>query len=154
MNHYTSDTLLSETGATVRTDRLLDRYTRPSPPSRERIETEYDTEPHDDHGAFGWLRGVRDRAIMLEIRRKDGQIKAFGYAWLQLAEYDPAGIITLSFPGSRVRLHGRNLNHAHGSGAKLFEGLLRHRVPYVQEADEHTHLTATATATIIERIEW
>ena len=36
----------------------------------------------EDFGAFGWLRGIRDRAIMLEIRHRDGRVPAFGYAWL------------------------------------------------------------------------
>ena len=148
-----SDTLDSEVTPVTRADSLLERYTRgASRPGDVAPVHEPDVPTIHDYGAFGWLRGVRDRAIMLEIRRKDGQIKAFGYAWLQQAEFDPAGIITLAFPGTRIRLHGRNLNH--GSDARLFDGLLRHRVPYVQEADQAALLITPATAPLIERIEW
>ena len=148
-----SDTLIPDVAPSARADSLLERYTRgASRPGDVAPVHEPDVPTIHDYGAFGWLRGVRDRAIMLEIRRKDGQIKAFGYAWLQQAEFDPAGIITLAFPGTRIRLHGRNLNH--GSDARLFDGLLRHRVPYVQEADQAALLITPATAPLIERIEW
>ncbi len=33
----------------------------------------------DDLGSFGWLRGIRDRAIMLELRQKNGNVVAIGY---------------------------------------------------------------------------
>lgn len=148
-----SDTLIPDVALPARADSLLERYTRGAiRPGDVAPVHEPDVPTIHDHGAFGWLRGVRDRAIMLEIRRKDGQIKAFGYAWLQQAEFDPAGIITLAFPGTRVRLHGRNLNH--GSDARLFDGLLRHRVPFVQEADHAALLTTPPSAPLIERIEW
>ena len=39
-----SDTLIPDANPAVRTDRLLDRYTRPSPASRDRLEAEFDTE--------------------------------------------------------------------------------------------------------------
>jgi hypothetical protein len=149
-----SDTLIPDANPAVRTDRLLDRYTRPSPPSRDRLEAEFDTEPHEDYGAFGWLRGHRERAIMLELRRKDGQIKAFGYAWLQLAEFEPSTGITLLFPAAKVRLVGRNLNTEARPHVRLFEGLTRHRVPFVQEADESSAMRAGPTDVLIERIEW
>jgi hypothetical protein len=31
---------------------------------------------------------IADRAIMLEIRHKDGRVSARGYSWLQSAEFD------------------------------------------------------------------
>ena len=46
--------------------------------------SEQDGEGAEDYGAFGWLRGIRDRALMLELRKKDGSIIAFGYAWLNV----------------------------------------------------------------------
>ena len=55
--------------------------------------------------AFGFLRGVRDRAIMLELRHRDGRISAVGYAWLSGAEFDPSAGITLSFGGTPGQNH-------------------------------------------------
>ena len=63
-------------------------------------------EPPEDLGAFGWLRGSRERAVMLELRRKDGSITVLGYAWLERADFDPSEGITLKFTGQTVRLAG------------------------------------------------
>ena len=60
--------------------------------------------------SFGFLRGMRDRASMFEIRHRDGKIDAFTYAMLDRAEFDPSEGITLHFGRSQVKLEGRNLN--------------------------------------------
>jgi hypothetical protein len=83
----------------------------------------------EDLVAFGWLRGVQERAIMLEIRHKDGRVTAKGYSWLQSAEFDPSSGITLNFSGETVTLRGRNLNAEARPNIRLFAGILRHRVP-------------------------
>jgi hypothetical protein len=111
-------------------------------------------EPPEELGAFGWLRGSRERAVMLELRRKDGSITALGYAWLERAEYDPSEGITLEFTGQTVRLVGRNLNAEVRPQLRLFDGVVRHRVPYLQEADEPTAMAAAKNATVIEKIEF
>lgn len=111
-------------------------------------------EPPEDLGAFGWLRGSKERAYMLEVRRKDGNIKALGYAWLESCDFDPSEGITLRFTGQAVRLVGRNLNREMRPHLKLFEGLVRHRIPWIQEADEPTAMTAAKQATVIERVEF
>ena len=111
-------------------------------------------EPPEDLGAFGWLRGSKERAYMLEIRRKDGNIKALGYAWLESCDFDPSDGIILRFTGQAVRLVGRNLNREMRPHLKLFEGLVRHRIPWIQEADEPTVMTAAQQATLIERVEF
>jgi hypothetical protein len=45
-------------------------------------------EPPEDLGAFGWLRGSRERAVMLELRGKDGSITALGYPTLFSTPFD------------------------------------------------------------------
>jgi hypothetical protein len=82
-------------------DSVLSRYTRVRP--EDAVAADNDTEGADDFGAFGWLRGVRDRALMLELRHRDGKVSAFGYAWLERAEFDPSDGITLYFAGRVVR---------------------------------------------------
>jgi hypothetical protein len=37
---------------------------------------------------------------------------------------------------------------------RLFQGIVRHRVPWIQEADQASRLQANAQATVIEAIEW
>jgi hypothetical protein len=111
-----------------------------------------DGEAADDLGAFGWLRGVQDRALMLEIRHKDGRVTAKGYSWLQSAEFDPSEGITLNFSGEMIRILGRNLNAEPRPNVQLFAGILRHRVPWIQEADEPTAMEAPKHTVVIEEV--
>jgi hypothetical protein len=106
----------------------------------------------DDFGAFGWLRGVQERAVMLEIRHKDGRITAKGYSWLQSAEFDPSTGITLNFSGEKVTITGRNLNAEARSNVRLFAGIVRHRVPWIQEADGAAVLEAAKDAVVVESV--
>lgn len=113
-----------------------------------------EVEAADDLGSFGWLRGIRDRAVMLELRRKDGNVLAVGYGWLEKAEFNPSEGITLSIVGQKIRIKGRNLNAEVRQSVRLFEGITRHRVPWLQEADEPQSMEAGDDATIIDAIEW
>ena len=108
----------------------------------------------DDLGAFGWLRGIRDRAVMLELRRKDGSIVAIGYGWLERVAFDPSEGITLSATGQKIRIRGRNLNAEVRPSVRLFEGIARHRVTWVREADRAAAMEADPKAAIIDCIEW
>lgn len=129
---------------------LLERYTGTRP---ERTEaTHHDTDDLLDCGAFGWLRGIRDRAPMLEVRHKDGRISGFAYAWLDSIDFDPSVGITISFSGRKVILTGRNLNQEMRPNVSLLGGLLRHRIPWIAEASGHTLLESPPTITVIEEI--
>jgi hypothetical protein len=108
----------------------------------------------DDLGAFGWLRGIRDRAVMLELRRKDGSIVAIGYGWLERVEFDPSEGITLSAGGQKIRIKGRNLNAEVRPSVRLFEGIARNRVPWVREADTATCMAAGDKDTIVDSVSW
>jgi hypothetical protein len=90
----------------------------------------------DDLGTFEFLRGIRDRAVMLELRHRDGRVTRLIYAWLRCADYDPSDGITLNFGGETVKITGRNLNVEVRPNVRLFAGIVRHRVPWIQEADE------------------
>jgi hypothetical protein len=108
----------------------------------------------EDAGCFGWLRGVRDRAVMLELRKRNGNILAIGYAWLERIEFDPSVGIALHLAGHRIGMSGRNLNATTGGNARLFEGLTRHRVPWVRESRRDELLTADDSACVVESIVW
>lgn len=132
--------------------KLLDRYSR-KPDDISAVQSPSEQEEADDYGAFGWLRGVRDKALMLELRKKDGSMKAVGYAWLHEADFDP-GVITLHVIGQEIKIIGRNLNAENRPNIKLFHGITRHRVPFIQEADQATLMKAGDRDTVIEKIEW
>lgn len=113
-----------------------------------------DVDMVDDLGSFGWLRGIRDRAIMLELRKKTGSIVAIGYSWLERVEFDPSEGITLCALGQKIHIRGRNLNAEVRPMVRLFEGVARQRVPWVREATRHEPLGLGQTAVLIESIEW
>lgn len=66
------------------------------------------------------------RAIMLELRTKDGLRKAYSYSYLTEAVYDPETGITISVADVKVKIRGRNLD-------TIFHYLLANRLSYVQE---------------------
>jgi len=138
-------------------DSVLQRYTgRAAANIERRLEDTLptDVEVADDLEAFGWLRGIRDRAIMLELRKKNGNILAIGYGWIEKMEFDPSEGITLHALGQKFRIKGRNLNSEVRPMVRLFDGMCRHRVPWIQEADEHNGFKADKSAAIVGMIEW
>jgi hypothetical protein len=78
--------------------------------------------------AYGWLRGTRERGIMLELRFKTGRRQSFGYPWLFEAEFDPSQGIVLNFTSCKVAIGGRNLRN-------MFDLINRHRCVWIQETD-------------------
>lgn len=111
-----------------------------------------ESEVTDDYGAFGWLRGVRDRALYLELRRKDGSVTAFGYPWLESVTFHPSEGMTLIFSGRKVTIRGRNLNVPARPNVVLLNGILRHKVPWLQEADHSLGMWTDKRATVIEEM--
>lgn len=136
------------------TDEILDRYITRNPKMRGDARHEPEAEPLDDHGSFGWLRGIRDRATMLELRKANGNILAVGYGWLEKAAFDPSDGITLFFTGQKVRIKGRNLNAEARPLVRLFEGVTRHRVPWIGEVSELDALETSPTSCVVDSIEW
>lgn len=137
-------------------DNLLQRYTHPVTKSGQQsllpvVETGLEEE---ECGCFGYLRGARDRALMLELRKRDGNIKAVGYGWLSQAEFDPSVGITLHVSGQKIHILGRNLNAEIRPNVRLFQGILRQRIPWIQELDEPHLMLAADGETVIDRIEW
>jgi hypothetical protein len=113
-----------------------------------------DNEEEEDLGSFGWLRGVKERAVMLESRSKDGRTTALDYGWLRKVEFDPSTGIALHFDGQAVRIVGRNLNAEIRPNVRLLRGLLAHRVPWIQEASEANLLRAGEHNVVIEGFKW
>lgn len=102
--------------------------------------------------AFGWLANDRDRALMLEIRHANGDITALAYTPLESARFNPSTGITLSFSRTTVKLVGRNLNGGGRKTVRLFEGIIRHQVVWVVEADETTLAELLETDVVIDEI--
>lgn len=120
----------------------------------EALASQSDDELCDNFGCFGWLRGVRERAIMLELRKKNGNILAIGYSWVDRVEFNPSEGITLHMAGQKINIKGRGLNYEVRPLVRLFDGITRHRVPWVQEADEPALVEGGQRGTLIESITW
>lgn len=102
---------------------------------------------------FGWLRGTRERAVMLVLRSRDGRIAAIPYAGIDRMIFDPSDGITLFAGGGRIRIVGINLNTEVREGVRLFDGLTRHRVTWVRESCAGDSLLGEEHGVSIERIE-
>lgn len=109
--------------------------------------------PDDDLGCFGWLRGTGERAQMLELRKRSGNILAVGYGWLERALFDPSEGIELHLAGHVIRIRGQRLNSEVRPGARLFEGITWQRVRWIRESERDAAL-GDVPGTVVESIEW
>ena len=128
---------------------LLDRHL---PSHAAAVARGSDEDGPADLGAFGWLRGTHERATMLELKKKDGTIIAYPYAWLEKATFDPSEGILLKFGVEKLKIIGCNLNNEIRPNVRLFSGIARHRVPWVQEVDRASAMEAGRGAVVIEQI--
>jgi hypothetical protein len=135
-------------------NRILQKYTGKGTDRIIDAGVAEESETADDLAAFGWLRGVRDRAVMLELRKKNGNVLAIGYGWLERVEFDPSDGITLHLVGQKIRIKGRNLNSEAWPNVRLFQGITRHKVAWIQEADGPTAMQAGKSATLVTEITW
>ncbi|HMP01711.1 MAG TPA: hypothetical protein PKC45_04335 [Gemmatales bacterium] len=91
--------------------------------------------------AFGYLRGIRERADAVEFRFRDGNSVWFPYNWLGTWKFNPSEGLLLKFSGDLVYLvliRGSNLDRPLGDAAidLVRAGLQRHRVLWVREMGE------------------
>jgi hypothetical protein len=130
-------------------DSILDKYVVPR---QAKLPAPSEPELLEDFGAFGFLRGVRERALMLELRHRDGTLSAFGYSWLDRVTFDPSDGITVSFGRYKVIITGTNLNDEIRPNVRLFEGITRHRVPWIAESDGPALIEAGPGLPVVDRI--
>ena len=91
--------------------------------------------------AFGYLRGVRDRALALEVRLRNGNHEWFPYHLLGRWSYNPSVGLLLRFSGENTTLvlvHGSNLAAPvnHGATNLTDRGIQRHRVTWIREMEQ------------------
>lgn len=108
--------------------------------------------------AFGYLRGIRDRAVAVEFRFLNGNSTWFPYAWLGNWQFNPSDGLLLKFTGDMVYLvliQGSNLNRplADSTTNLTSSGLQRHRVIWVREMDEDEIRRVGESGPTIDRIE-
>ena len=94
-----------------------------------------DQEEVTDYGLVGWHRGVRDRALFIDFWRRTGECISLPYALLEKVIYNPSESITLIYMGAKVTIKGSRLDQPLHGTATLRDGIVRHRVMWVREAD-------------------
>jgi hypothetical protein len=101
-------------------------------------------EPGDDEScpAFGYLRGLNQRALAVEFRLRTGNSDWLPYSLLCGWRHDPSAGILLKFAGgdvvTLVLIRGSNLDMVvAGKEINLTDrGFQRHRITFVREMDE------------------
>lgn len=88
---------------------------------------------------------------MLELHRRTGDIVAIGYAWVERLEFDPSEGLRIYALGKEIQIVGRGLGRELRPGVSLFNGLCRHRVPWIREASSHETLGSTS-APVVDQI--
>jgi hypothetical protein len=136
------------------TESLLDKYApRPDAGSRAAVDAESETETTV---CFRCLRAsAKDRAVMIQLQKTDGTIRAIPYSYIESMEFAPSDGITLRANGSQtIRIKGRNLNRSPVGQPRLFEALSLHRVLWVREVGRTANIPCGHEATVVEAIDW
>lgn len=107
--------------------------------------------------AFGYLRGIRERADAIEFRLQDGNSVWFPYNWLGNWKFNPSEGLLLKFSGDLVYLvliRGSNLDRplADSTINLTSAGLQRHRVIWVKEMSAEEIRQVGDTAPTIDSI--
>ena len=120
-------------------------------------------EPEPDAGeascaAFGYLRGIRERADAIEFRFRDGNSVWLSYNLLATWKFNPSEGLLLKFSGDLVYLvliRGSNLDRPlTDSTINLTSaGLQRHRVLWVKEMTEEEIRQVGETGPTIDSIQ-
>lgn len=108
--------------------------------------------------AFGYLRGLQDRALAVRFCFRNGNSVCLPYAWLGPWEHDPSAGLLLKFTGDvllLVVIHGSNLDALVGGAAVNLtdRGLQRQRIVWVKEMDEDELRRAGEGEPTVDRID-
>lgn len=135
-----------------------------SPPTGTMAWLGKDKSHDDDAGeeascpAFGYLRGLRERALAIEFRFRDGNREWFPYSCLGPWRFNPSAGLLLKFTNdvtTLVLIRGSNLDAMVGDRAINLtdHGLQRHRILWVREMDEGELRAVGEGGPTIDRIE-
>ena len=125
---------------------------------RNRILGEEDDVEEASCAAFGYLRGIRERADAIEVRFRNGNSAWFPYNWLGNWKYNPSDGILLKFSGDIVYLvliQGSNLDRPllDSTTNLTTSGLQRHRIVWMREMTEDEIRRVGETGPTIDHIQ-
>ncbi len=128
----------------------LSAYLQPKEPESEGAEASCK--------AFGYLRGIKDRAAAVEFRFRSGNSTWFPYGWMGTWQFNPSEGLLLKFSGDLVYLvliRGSNLAKPLSEGAinLTHAGLQRHRVTWIREMTKEEIRQVGETGPTIDSID-
>jgi hypothetical protein len=114
---------------------ILHSEKKPAPPTKKVADADAD---EASCAAFGYLRGIRDRADAIEFRFRDGNSTWFSYGLLGSWQFNPSEGLLLKFSCDLfylVLIRGSNLDKPLSEGEINLTnaGLQRHRVVWIRE---------------------
>jgi hypothetical protein len=120
-------------------------------------DKEKDDAPEESCPAFGYLRGLHDRALAIELRFRNGNRDYFSYSHLASWRYNPSVGLLLKFTDDLVTfvlIRGSHLDALVKQSVNLTDrGFQRHRILWVREMDEMQLQRAGKGEPMIDRIE-
>jgi hypothetical protein len=105
----------------------------------------YEPEVEESREAHQSARPRSREAVMLDVRKANGEIESFPYAWLSLVKFKPGDTLVLRFGGNEITIEGRNLS-------RLRDIISEHRARFVQEGTEAEEGLQGEESAHIERI--
>jgi hypothetical protein len=125
---------------------------------RKRAKDTDDDVGEGAYSAFGYLRGIRERADAIEIRFQNGNSTWFPYSWLGEWKFNPSDGLLLKFSGDLVYLvliRGSNLDRPLSDTTTNLttSGLQRHRIVWMREMSEEEIRQVGESGPTIDRIE-
>ena len=126
-------------------------------PSRRGQDSE-DEAIEESCAAFGYLRGIRERADAVEFRFRNGNSSWFPYSLLGNWKYNPSDGLLLKFSGDLVYLiliTGSNLTRPliDSTTNLTTSGIQRHRIVWIREMTAEEILRVGESGPTIDRIQ-
>ena len=106
-----------------------------------------DEEQSDDSGSIFWgkERSSNRRAVMLDLRLKNGAYISLPYSYMTKVKFNPSIGLELYISGNYVKITGRNLH-------EMYNYLCRHRVTFIM-ANPNDKDTTEEQQTYVKDIE-
>lgn len=101
-----------------------------------------ENESVEEHPCYGTIRQNRERAVMLELRKRDGTIFAIPYQRIDQIQYSPSDGIRMLVNGIEIKITGQCLNSSGGGSASILNALVRQRLAWIAEFRVRDHTMA------------
>ena len=110
----------------------------------ERLKSQTEQGAEGENQYFGFDRQDNGRALMFELRTRDGRRSALPYSYLTRADFDPEKGIEICVSNVVILVHGRDLE-------VVYSYLLQNRLTWIREDSAGTDIGDDGV--FVERLE-